>query len=79
MKLTLETDAGQTIVWQDVTDLFVAMRQNTLMAVDGVLVPTQHTLSRSWGASPRELAKEVAQASIELQYFLREQRNGGTS
>jgi transcriptional regulator with AAA-type ATPase domain len=43
------------------------------------VMDTVTTKSYSWGGNVRELIKEVQQSLIELQDFLRGQRNGGSS
>lgn len=79
MKLVLTRDDGSTEVFQDITDLYIAVRQET-PRTDGRTawyVPSMR--SYSWGGNFRELIKEVNQSLIEMQDKLREMQNGGSS
>jgi hypothetical protein len=81
VKLIVHHDDGKTEVFQNVTDLYVAYRQESKVVGlkdDFVNLVTQ-TRSHSWGSNLRELVKEVQQSLIELQDFLREQHHGGSS
>ena len=80
MKIVVTDDDEKTTVYQNVSDLFIAVRYEYPMATPAKK-PVIHTLtaSHSWGSNIRELVKEVTQALSELQDFLREQRNGGSS
>ncbi len=83
MKLTIEHDDGRSPeVFQYVTDLYIVVRQKEPVLawkdkkqVDSVI----RTRSFSWGSDVRELVKELQQSLVELQDFLRGQRNGGSS
>lgn len=81
MRVTIEKDNGETEVFQDITDLYIAYRITKRYGIETFPMVTtiQETRSHSWGANLRELVKEVTQSLVELQDFLREQRNGGTS
>jgi hypothetical protein len=81
MKVTIELETGKTEVYDRVTDLYVAMRQEDYLMESGTrqLHPYPKVSSRSWGGNVRELVKEVQQSLVELQDFLRGQRNGGSS
>lgn len=81
MKLTLEKDDGTTEVFQEITDLYVIVRQAepVYYAAAG---PPQSLItikSFSWGSNIRELVKELQQSLLELQDLLRSIRNGGSS
>lgn len=70
MKIVVEMDDGNTINYQNVTDVFIAVR-----------VDDPHgsfTKSNSWGSNPRELVKEVTQSVLELQNYLREHAHGNS-
>jgi len=81
MKLTVEKDNGETEVFQNIADLYIAYQQeDTVFVKDIQRFSTRVTVrSHSWGANVRELVKEVQQSLVELQDFLRGQRNGGSS
>lgn len=78
MKLTVEQDDGKTIVYQNVTDIYLAVRQldTVQSAKDGSPALLPVTASHSWGGNVRELVKEVQQSLVELQDYLKEQRHG---
>lgn len=82
MKLTVEKDDGKIEVFQNITDLYIAVRylenSRLLISKDGQF-PVILTKSHSWGANIRDLVKELQQSLVELQDFLREQRNGNSS
>lgn len=82
MKITIEKDNGTKEVFQNVTDLYLAVRQKEpvfaykdMNQVDSIV----QVRSYSWGENLRELVKELQQSLVELQDFLREKRNGGSS
>lgn len=78
MRVTVEYDDGKGIVLQDITDLYVAYRQQTLRT-DGKQAFVDATMrSHSWGANVRELVKELQQSLVELQDFLRATRGGSS-
>lgn len=76
MKLVFTDDSGKETVYQNVTDLYIAVRQEVPMTRDGKMGFALQTTSHSWGAHVRELVKEVQQSLVELQDFLRSQRHG---
>lgn len=78
MKLTIALDDDKTIVYQDVTDLYIAIRQlkPVQKQKDGSPAVIAETTSYSWGSNIRELIKEVTQSLHELQDFLKERRHG---
>jgi hypothetical protein len=75
MKLTLTLNDGRTEVFQNVLDAYVVLRQEELKysEADRVVFSTKIG-SHSWGEDIRELVKEVQQSLVELQDFMREQR-----
>jgi hypothetical protein len=79
MRLTIEKDDGTTEVFQNILDLYVVVRreEKVLFETDKLGLYLK-TTSHSYGSNVRELVKEVQQSLVELQDFLREQRNGGT-
>jgi len=80
MKLTIELDNGKTEVFQNVTDLYIAIKQTSRVSVENELVNyISSTASYSWGSDVRELVKEITQSQIELQDHLRDMRNGDSS
>jgi hypothetical protein len=76
MTVTIVSDEGKKVVYQKVTDLYVAVRQEVQSSRDSKLVHELVTSSQSWGPNVRELVKEVQQSLVELQDFLRSYRNG---
>lgn len=68
-------DLGEETVFQDVTDLYIAVRQQKPVQKKGSLAVLPETTSFSWGANLRELVKEVQQSLVELQDFLKENRH----
>jgi len=80
MKVTIEKDDGEIEVFQNVTDLYIALRQLKPIKEknsEPALLP--ETRSYSWGSNLRELVKEITQSVIELQNFLRGSTNGSSS
>lgn len=80
MKITIERDDDTTEVFQDISDLYIAFRQQRRVSTEQfpVLTTITEVKSFSWGANIRELVKELQQSLTELQDFLREQRHGDT-
>ena len=80
MRLTIEKDDGKTEVFQNITDLYIAYRQESKVVglKDNFVNIISATRSHSWGNNLRELVKELQQSLVELQDYLREQRYGGT-
>mgnify|MGYP001220101895 CR=1 FL=1 len=81
MKITIENDNGETEVFQNISDLYIAYRQESKVVglKDNFVNILAQVRSHSWGANIRELTKELQQSLVELQDFLREQRHGGSS
>ena len=83
MKLTIELDNGKTEIFQDVTDIYLAIRTHKSMGDrNSILHRVPEVRSYSWGSNLRELTKEVQQSLIELQdklRELREKKNGSSS
>jgi hypothetical protein len=81
MKLLITHDDGKQEAFDRITDLYIAVRQEDYMAEAGTrkLHPYPKLTSHSWGPNVRELVKELQQSLVELQDFLRGQRNGGSS
>ena len=77
MRVTVEKDNGETEVFQNITDLYIAYRQESKVVgvADNFVNIISRTRSHSWGSELRELVKEVSQSLVELQDFLRGQRN----
>jgi len=74
MKLTVTLDDGHTEVFQYVTDLYIAVRQDTPQTDGHSAWFTVDFHSYSWGSRLRDLVKEVQQSLIEMQDTLREHR-----
>lgn len=72
MKITLEKDDGELVVFNDITDLYLAVRQEVAISNHARMGFSLSTSSYSWGSNPREIVKEVQQSLVELQDFLRE-------
>lgn len=71
MKITVLRDDGTEVIFQDVIDAFVSVRQIIpISKFDGALMQTVQNKSESWGANPRETVKEVRQAVYEMQKIL---------
>lgn len=70
---------GKEVVFQNITDLYIAVRQSKHVSVLKDTAVIIETTSHSWGSNVRELVKEIAQSQIELQDFLRERRPHGNS
>lgn len=80
MKVIIEHDDGKKEVFQSITDLYIAYRQESkVVGMKDVMNILYQSRSHSWGPNLRELVKEVQQSLIELQDFLRGQRHGGSS
>ena len=68
MRITVERDGFDDIVFEDVTDAFVAVRYPELHSNGETAICVMETRSYSWcGDSTREILKEVRQAGVELQ------------
>lgn len=78
MRVIIEKDTGEKEVFQDVSDIYLAIRQDIWVGKDARAFPTWKVHSFSWGGNVRELVKELQQSLVELQDFLRGQRNGGS-
>ena len=76
MKVTIEKDDGVVEVFQNVTDCYLAVRQETVVMKDGAPVQVLDTRSYSWGSNLRALASELYQSWLELQDVLRKLRKG---
>jgi hypothetical protein len=75
MRVTIEKDNGETEVFQNITDLYIAYRQEVpVYDVECKFDYIPQVRSHSWGSNVRELVKEVQQSLVELQDFLRGQR-----
>lgn len=81
MKITVEKDNGEEEVFQNITDLYIAYRQEAKVVglKNNFVNIIAQTRSHSWGSALRELTKEVQQSLVELQDKLREMRHGGSS
>lgn len=80
MKVTVELDDGKTQVFQHVSDCYLAVRQQKpIMNKLGEIGYIPEMTSWSWGGNVRELLKELRQSTIELEDYLKGQRNGGSS
>jgi O-succinylbenzoate synthase len=77
--VSVEQDDGQVTVYQYVTDVYIALRQEEPAQRDGLLTIITKVSSSSWGANVRELVKEVQQSLVELQDFLKGRRDGTRS
>lgn len=75
MKIVVTKDDGTDIVFQDVSDCYLAVRQVTSVSHKKETKLVVETKSWSWGANVREIVKEVAQSLIELQEYLGSMRN----
>lgn len=76
MRIIIEHDDGRdNEIFDNVTDLFVAVRQIITGTVQDKPAFVNETRSHSWGPHVRELTKEVQQALVELQDFLRSERH----
>lgn len=74
MKITVETDDGEEIVFQNVIDAYLSVRQHVPFTdKDGKLFMVSETKSHSWG-SLREIAKELYQSWVEIQGHLESAR-----
>jgi hypothetical protein len=80
MKITIQHDDGKTEVFQHVTDAYLCVRQlEPMQGKKGKTAVLPETKSYSWGARVRELVKELAQSTLELQDYLKKLRDGGSS
>lgn len=79
MKIVFTDDNDKTTVFQNITDVYFAVRQQVPVAnkETAQIAMLPETRSFSWGSNIRELAKEVQQSLVELQDVLRSQRHGG--
>jgi DNA polymerase II small subunit/DNA polymerase delta subunit B len=76
VRITVHHDDGAIETFEDVTEAYLAVRQQTPVATRaGELAVVPDTRSYSWGGNLRELVKEITQSLDELQDILREQRN----
>jgi transcriptional regulator with AAA-type ATPase domain len=74
MRIIIEHDDGKRETFQDVTDAFLAARQlRPMQGEEGDLALLPHLQSWSWGNNVRELLKELRQAVVELEDYLRRQ------
>jgi hypothetical protein len=72
MKLEITKDDGKKEVFQNITDLYIAVRQLQPMMnkkQEQAILP--ETRSFSYGDNVRELTKEITQSLVELQDYLR--------
>lgn len=74
MKITIEHEDGKVEVFQDVLDLYLAVRHIVpfMKSTDETALPIQTIVTRSysWGVNMRELLKELRQSTVELEKFL---------
>ena len=74
MKITIEHEDGKVEVFQDVLDLYLAVRHIVpfMKSTDENALPVQTLVTRSysWGVNMRELLKELRQSTVELEKFL---------
>lgn len=77
MKITIDHEGeSDTIVYQNVTDYYLAVRSLEPMTnSEGDMATLPEVKSHSWGANLRELAKEVAQSLYEIQDYLKQKRS----
>jgi hypothetical protein len=71
MKITIELDDAETLVFQNITDYYIAVRQLEPYSDSKGLYSLPETKSFSRGGNVRELVKELSQSLIELQDFLK--------
>jgi len=67
MKITIELKDGEEVVFNNLTDLYVAYRAVEPQELRGEFYLTPDVRSYSWGSNTRELIKELAQSLVELQ------------
>jgi hypothetical protein len=81
VKITIEREPGQITVFNEVSDVYVVVRQVKVLTDLAGENPTRNidTTSFSWGSNVRELVKEITQSLTELQDYLKESRHGGSS
>lgn len=71
MKIIVETADKKKIVYQNVTDAYLVVRQaGSFKGLKGDIITGIETKSWSWGSNIRELTKEIRQSLFELQSFL---------
>lgn len=71
MKITILKDDGEEIVFQEVIDALISVRQIVpISSEDGTLMQSVQCRSQSWGANPREIIKEMRQSIYEMQRIL---------
>jgi hypothetical protein len=77
VKITVEKDDGEEIVFQNITDATISMRQlKPLMDNDGDVAMFPDTTSHTWTTGgQRELVKELRQVTYELQRFIDGERS----
>lgn len=71
MKVVITKDDGSEIVFKDVSDCYISVRQLTTVVHDKQPKLVVETKSWSWGGNVRELVKEIQQSLVELQEYLR--------
>lgn len=74
MRLTLERDDGRKEVFQDVVDLYLAVRQLEPVTTKGVIERHPRCYGKSYGSNVRELVKELRQGLVELEEHLAHER-----
>ena len=71
-KITIEHEGKKKEVFQDCSDLYIAVRQlKPMMNKKMKQAVMPETRSFSYGDNVRELVKELAQSLVELQEFLK--------
>jgi hypothetical protein len=78
MKITIELDDAETLVFQNITDYYIAVRQLEPYSDSTDVSYLPETKSYSRGGNVRELVKELSQSLIELQDFLKAKRDFNT-
>ena len=76
MKVTIERDDGQEVVYQEVTDYFLTVRQLERFTNGTELVGEFRTHSASAGPHLRDLVKEIEQSCRYMQRLLVKQEDG---
>lgn len=73
MRIVVTTDEGSEIVYQHVTDYYLALRQMEPCKVgeDSRVSLLPETRSYSRGSNLREVVKELAQSLVEIQAYLK--------
>lgn len=70
MKITVLKDDGEEIVFNDVTDASLIVRQFMPVSKNGEVEWALLCQGFSWGANLRELVKEMRQSAHEIQKIL---------